>query len=683
MSVIKYKILETKRMSTDRDYFTSAGENITTTLNAAFPDAYSTLNGWSQFVTFQLINSVQVDPGVAQVETATLVGTITTAGNVNVTVTAAGMTGSPKLIAVAVALSDTADLIAGKIRTALAADVDVSAKFAISGATTAVILTAKSNLANDTTLNVATADGTSIGVTASPTSANTTAGVAPLLTNAPKFSIPDGVYSIPNTLIAATILNIQFRAEKLINTVINVFESEKKIFPRTSTSIVGVSGAATTLPNVYVTQGTLAGTLSTYIVGGTGITATYSSVTGKTTITATGTALPGAHASSHAVGGLDPVSPASLGAASAATLDTHTSDIINHIQYVIAGGAANAYTVSLTPVPTAYTEGMAFAVKIPAATTGASTVMVGSLVAIAIKRGNGTDTSVNTLIAGGVYTLRYNGVNFILQGEGGGGTALVGDLLVGKTATVDAGAITGTMPNKVGSLTVLTPSGADIIIPQGYFGGAIGDGKVAAVVVPAANVLTGTTIAGTVGTMPNKVGSLTVITPSTVDQAIAQGYYGGVVGDGKALGDLNLIEANIKSGVSIFGKVGTVPVYTYLESGNVLYSNATLKTVTVTTVVEEVIANFSGSLSVGFTGYSSSGNTYYATATVAKNGIIFGANPIWLGVSASFSVSVTGVVPGDHITLTLARDQSLSVSVSAFSISATPSTTSTMITVVI
>ncbi len=62
------------------------------------------------------------------------------------------------------------------------------------------------------------------------------------------------------------------------------------------------------------------------------------------------------------------------------------------------------------------------------------------------------------------------------------------------------------------------------------------------------------------GTMPNKVGSATVITPSTTDQAFPQGYYGGAVGDGKCSGDANLVTGNIKSGVTIFGVSGVATV---------------------------------------------------------------------------------------------------------------------------
>lgn len=118
--------------------------------------------------------------GVLQVETATVVGTITGAGNATVIVTAAGMTGSPKTIDVAVAVDDTASIVAGKIRAALAADADVSALFEVSGSGANVVLTRKHSVgsaANDATLNISIDNGTCTGLTTAATSTNTTAGV--------------------------------------------------------------------------------------------------------------------------------------------------------------------------------------------------------------------------------------------------------------------------------------------------------------------------------------------------------------------------------------------------------------------------------------------------------------------------------------------------------------------------
>lgn len=119
--------------------------------------------------------------GTQQVETATVVGTVGSsgAGNVDVTVTSAVLTGSPLTISVAVANNDTASIAAGKFRAALSANAAISAVFTVSGTTTAVVLTAIDAAANDATLNIAYANDTASGLTDQPTSANTTAGVAP------------------------------------------------------------------------------------------------------------------------------------------------------------------------------------------------------------------------------------------------------------------------------------------------------------------------------------------------------------------------------------------------------------------------------------------------------------------------------------------------------------------------
>lgn len=117
--------------------------------------------------------------GQAQVETATVAGTIGAAGagNVSVVVTAAGMAGSPLTVPVAVANDDTAAQVAGKIRTALGLVAAITALFTVGGSSTTVTLTRLIGAANDDTLNIATSTGTATGLTAAPTSANTTPGI--------------------------------------------------------------------------------------------------------------------------------------------------------------------------------------------------------------------------------------------------------------------------------------------------------------------------------------------------------------------------------------------------------------------------------------------------------------------------------------------------------------------------
>lgn len=118
-----------------------------------------------------------------QVETATVLGTITGTGNAAVTVTARDLgSTSPRAVSVAVTDGDSASVVGGLIRTALAFDSYIAAQFLVSGSGANVVLTRHVAVANDTTLNIAIANDTCTGLTAAPTSTNTTAGDG--LTNA-------------------------------------------------------------------------------------------------------------------------------------------------------------------------------------------------------------------------------------------------------------------------------------------------------------------------------------------------------------------------------------------------------------------------------------------------------------------------------------------------------------------
>jgi hypothetical protein len=129
--------------------------------------------------------------GTAQVETATIVAAAgaTTAGNLNVTVTSALVTGSPLIIPVALLLTDdTAAKVATKVRAALNATAAITDHYTVggTGADYSLTTSAINHAANDSTLNLAHANDTSAGITTATTSTNTTAGVG--TTRAYKFN---------------------------------------------------------------------------------------------------------------------------------------------------------------------------------------------------------------------------------------------------------------------------------------------------------------------------------------------------------------------------------------------------------------------------------------------------------------------------------------------------------------
>lgn len=181
-------------------------------------------------------------------------------------------------------------------------------------------------------------------------------------------------------------------------------------------------------------------------------------------------------------------------------INTHKADFVAQpANGGNTGGTATAYTCTSTPAPGELVDKIGVIITAHADSGSNPTLNWNALGAKPIKKPNG---NAAVLKSGGVYTLRYNATtgNFILQGEGASGNATASDLLSGKTASTDAGDITGTMTNR-GSVGVqnLTAEGAEYTIPQGYHNGL---GKVKAVIAGliASVIKAGTTVGGILGT---------------------------------------------------------------------------------------------------------------------------------------------------------------------------------------
>jgi hypothetical protein len=188
-------------------------------------------------------------------------------------------------------------------------------------------------------------------------------------------------------------------------------------------------------------------------------------------------------------------------------LDGHLKDYTLQIPYAATTGSANTYKVSLDPAPTAYVEGMAVAIKINVQNTGASTININGLGAKSIKKANGNNVSAGNLKAGSIYSMRYNGTNFILQGSDSAGDATPADVLSGKTFSNDEDTeLTGIMPNRSGHVT------AQSIFRSG----------------------------------------------TTLRFRPQPGYYNGAAGNSVQKNDTNFVASNIRKGVTLFGIAGTL-----------------------------------------------------------------------------------------------------------------------------
>ena len=184
--------------------------------------------------------------------------------------------------------------------------------------------------------------------------------------------------------------------------------------------------------------------------------------------------------------------------------------------YGVVSGT-NAKRITLSPAPERYIEGMTIAFKNNTPNTGSVTINVNGLGAKSIKKSNGNNLSSGNLKKDSIYTIRYNGTNFILQGEGGEGTAQPNQVLEGETFTNDEDVQIGTMPNVGKAGSILTKQNETYYIPRGYHNGE-GIVKAQFANLTAGNIRKGINIGGVIGT----------ITPKTV---VSRSYSGTVYDD--------------------------------------------------------------------------------------------------------------------------------------------------------
>lgn len=87
------------------------------------------------------------------------------------------------------------------------------------------------------------------------------------------------------------------------------------------------------------------------------------------------------------------------------------------LDYALATGSANAYAITLSPALDAHITGMPIVVKANHANTGAATINVNGLGAVAIRRMDGTDLQAGDILLGAMILLAYDGSAYQLQSQ--------------------------------------------------------------------------------------------------------------------------------------------------------------------------------------------------------------------------------------------------------------------------
>ena len=212
-----------------------------------------------------------------------------------------------------------------------------------------------------------------------------------------------------------------------------------------------------------------------------------------------------------------------------------------------------------------------------------------------------------------------------LENGTGDATAVAGDMLSGKTAYVKGSKVTGSMVNN-GAVSQTLDANGTYTIPAGYHNG---QGKVT-------QSLTGKAAA--------------TITPGTADQTIAANQW--LTGIQTIKGDANLIAANIKSGVSIFGVAGNSNVVdtsagdataAQILSGKKAYVDGALVTGTIASQAAQTITPGTSDKTIASGKYLSGvqtikGDANLVAGNIAKGKTIFGVSGTYdpgLGISSS------------------------------------------------
>ncbi|WP_178024988.1 hypothetical protein [uncultured Paenibacillus sp.] len=146
-------------------------------------------------------------------------------------------------------------------------------------------------------------------------------------------------------------------------------------------------------------------------------------------------------------------------------MDAEATTLIKTGLFAVATNNGNNYAVKVSDQVTQLEAGLTIRFKVAADSTGAPTLNINALGPHPVLKANGNPTSFKL---GGVYTVVWDGENFITQGEGGEyGTATTAHVLAPYTIGTEDGIMPGTMVDRSGA-NIQASFSEDVTIAKGY-----------------------------------------------------------------------------------------------------------------------------------------------------------------------------------------------------------------------
>jgi hypothetical protein len=156
------------------------------------------------------------------------------------------------------------------------------------------------------------------------------------------------------------------------------------------------------------------------------------------------------------------------------TLVGYLNDLNNYSNYVADTGTANAIVLNYPSgiTTTVIATGTWLQFLAANANTGSATITVqvnssSILSATTILNEDSTVLTANDILAGGIYSVTYNGTNWILSGGGSGGGASAGGAVYENTQNITQNYTMTTGKNGMSAGNVTVDSGVTVTIPSG------------------------------------------------------------------------------------------------------------------------------------------------------------------------------------------------------------------------